>query len=98
MEAEVWLKGVEKKLVITQSMPRIISMPWESMTMRFNKKSIPLMATLTVEHICLVSISPPGELAIAVYFMMVMGKLCFATNLDVMKECDASESNKIVAG
>jgi hypothetical protein len=30
--------------------------------------------------------------------MMVMGKLSFATNLDVMKECDAPESKKIVAG
>jgi hypothetical protein len=33
-----------------------------------------------------------------VYLMMVMGKLCFATNLDVMKECDAPKLNKTVAG
>jgi hypothetical protein len=33
-----------------------------------------------------------------VYFMMVMGRLCFATNVDDMKECDAPESNKFVAG
>jgi hypothetical protein len=30
--------------------------------------------------------------------MMVMGRLCFATKLDVMKECDAPESNKTIAG
>jgi hypothetical protein len=33
-----------------------------------------------------------------VYFMMVMGKLCFATNLDVMKEWDVLESNKTAVG
>jgi hypothetical protein len=49
------------------------------------------MAILIVRHICIVFISPPGELTIMVYFMMVMGRLWFATNLDVMKECDAPE-------
>jgi hypothetical protein len=33
-----------------------------------------------------------------VYFMMVMGRLSFATNFDDMKECDALKSNKTVAG
>jgi hypothetical protein len=55
------------------------------------------MAILIVGHIFLVFISPPGELTIMVYFMVVMEKLCFATNLDAVKECDAPESNKIVA-
>jgi hypothetical protein len=68
------------------------------MMMRFNKKSTPLMAMLIAGHICLVYISPPGELTSMVYFMMVIGRLCFATNFDDMKECDAPESNKIVAG
>jgi hypothetical protein len=31
-----------------------------------------------------------------VYFMMVMGRLCFATNLDVMKEWDVLESKKLL--
>jgi hypothetical protein len=56
------------------------------------------MAILIAGHICLVFISPPGELTIMVYFMMAMGKLCFVTNFDDMKECDAPESNKTVAG
>jgi hypothetical protein len=81
-----------------QSVPRIISMHLESMVMRIDKRSTPLMAILIARHICLFFISPPGELAIMVYFMMVMGKLCLATNFDDMKECDALESNKIVAG
>jgi hypothetical protein len=68
-------------------MSRIISMPLESMMMRFDRKSTPLMAI----------ISHPGELTSMVYFMMAMDKLCFATNFDDMKECDAPESNKIVA-
>jgi hypothetical protein len=76
-------------------MPRIISIPLESMMMRFDKKSSPLKAILTLEHIFLVFISP-SELTIMVYFMMVMGRLCFATKFDDMKECDALESNKIV--
>jgi hypothetical protein len=61
------------------------------MMMRFNKKSTPLMAILIVRHICLIYISPPSELTIMVYFMMVMDRLCLATNLDDMKECDALE-------
>jgi hypothetical protein len=68
------------------------------MMMRFDKKSIPLVAILIAGHICLVFISPPGELTIMVYFMMVMGTLYFATNLYAMKECDVLESNKTVAG
>jgi hypothetical protein len=66
-------------------------MPLESMMMRFDKKYTPLMAILIARHICLVFIFPPGELTIMVYFMMVMGKLCFATNFDDMKECNALE-------
>jgi hypothetical protein len=66
--------------------------------MRFDTKSTPLMVIVIVRHICLVFISPPSELTIMVYFMMVIGRLCFATNFDATKECDATESNKIVAG
>jgi hypothetical protein len=28
--------------------------------------------------------------------MMAIGRLCFATNFNDMKECDAQESNKMV--
>jgi hypothetical protein len=56
------------------------------------------MAILIVGHICLVLISPPGELTSMVHFMMVMGRLCFATNFDDMKEYDAPESNIIIVG
>jgi hypothetical protein len=56
------------------------------------------MTILIAGHICLAFISPPSELTIMVYFMMVMGRLCFATNFDDMKECDAPKLNKIVAG
>jgi hypothetical protein len=62
------------------------------------QKVYPLMAILIAEHICLVFISPPGELTSTVYFMMVIGRLCFVINFDDMKECDALKSNKIVAG
>jgi hypothetical protein len=54
------------------------------------------MAILIARHICLVFISAPHELTIMAYFMMVMGILCFATNFDDMKECDALESNEMV--
>jgi hypothetical protein len=33
-----------------------------------------------------------------VCFMFAIGRFCFATKLDLMNECDAKESNKIVAG
>jgi hypothetical protein len=54
------------------------------------------MAILIAGHICLVFISPPSELTIMVYFMMVMGRLCFATNFDAINKCDAPEPNKII--
>jgi hypothetical protein len=57
-----------------------------------------LMLILTVGHISLVLISPPGELTSMVCFMFSIGRLCFATKLDVMNKCDASELNKTVAG
>jgi hypothetical protein len=56
------------------------------------------MTILIAGHICLAFISPPSELTIMVYFMMVMGRLCLETNFDDMKECDAPKLNKIVAG
>jgi hypothetical protein len=55
------------------------------------------MLILMAGHISLVLISPPGELTSMVCFMFVTGRLCFATKLDVMNECDAPESNKTVA-
>jgi hypothetical protein len=48
------------------------------------------MTILIIRNICLVFISPPGELTSMVYFMMAIGMLCFTTNFDDMKECDAS--------
>jgi hypothetical protein len=66
--------------------------------MRFDGKSTPLMLIVMTGYICLVLISPPGELTSMVCFMFAIGRLCFVTKLDVMNECDALESNKIVAG
>jgi hypothetical protein len=65
--------------------------------MRFDGKCTPLMLILTVRHICLVLISPPRELTSMVCFMVVIGRLYFATKLDDMNECDAPESNKTIA-
>jgi hypothetical protein len=56
------------------------------------------MLILTAGHICLVLISPPGELTSMVCFMFTIDRLCFATKLDIMNKCDAPESNKIVVG
>jgi hypothetical protein len=56
------------------------------------------MLTLTVGHNCRVFISPPGELTNMVRFIVAIGRLCMATNLDDMNESEAPESNKTVAG
>jgi hypothetical protein len=62
-------------------------------------ESLPLlMLILTARHICLVLILPPSELTSMVCFMVAISRLYFATKLDDMNECDAPESNKIVAG
>jgi hypothetical protein len=58
----------------------------------------PLMVILTDRHICFILISPPGELTSMVCFIIDMGRWHLATNADEIKECDAPESNKIVAG
>jgi hypothetical protein len=51
-----------------------MSIPLESKTMRFTRKSTPLMVILIAGYICFVLISPPGELTSMVYFMIVMGR------------------------
>jgi hypothetical protein len=56
------------------------------------------MLILTIGHISLVIISSLGELTSMVCFMFAIDRLCFATKLDVMNECDTLESNKIIAG
>jgi hypothetical protein len=56
------------------------------------------MVILITGHICFVLISPPGELTSMVCFMIVMGKSCFTTNDEDIKDCDAPESNKTVVG
>jgi hypothetical protein len=53
---------------------------------------------LIAGYICLVFISPPGELTSIVYLMMVIGRLCFVTKFEDTEECDALESNKMVVG
>jgi hypothetical protein len=52
------------------------------------------MLILIVRHICLVFISPLSELKSIVCSMVAIDRLCFATKLDDMKECEAPESNK----
>jgi hypothetical protein len=42
--------------------------------------------------------SPPGELTSLGCFITDMGRWSFATNVDDIKEWDAPESNKTVAG
>jgi hypothetical protein len=56
------------------------------------------MVILTTGHICFVLISPPGEITSIVCFIIVTGRWCFATNVDDIKEGDAPESNKTIAG
>jgi hypothetical protein len=56
------------------------------------------MLILKAGHIIFVLISPLGELTSMVCFMFAIGRLYFATKLDVMNECDAPELNKIVVG
>jgi hypothetical protein len=56
------------------------------------------MVILIAGHICFVRISPLGELRSMVCFMIVMGSWCLTTNDDDIKECNAPESNKTVAG
>jgi hypothetical protein len=58
---------------LNQSIPRMMSMPLESKTIRFVRMSTPLMVILIVGHICFVLIAPPGELTSMVCFMIAMG-------------------------
>jgi hypothetical protein len=68
--------------LLNQSMPWMMSIPWESRRMRFDGKSTPLIVMLTAGHICFVLISPPDELTSIVCFLVAIGRICFATKLD----------------
>jgi hypothetical protein len=76
----------------------MMSMPLESKMIRFAKKSTPLMIILTAGPICCVLMSPPGRLTSMGCFIIDMARWCFATNANDIKEWDAPESNKTVAG
>jgi hypothetical protein len=67
-------------------MPRMMSIPGESRTIRLDKKSSLLMLTLIARHNYQVYISPPGELTNMVCFIVAIGRLCMATNLDDMND------------
>jgi hypothetical protein len=56
------------------------------------------MAIVIARHICLVFISPPDELTSMLYFMIMIGRLCYVTNLDDMKECDAPNQTIFLHG
>jgi hypothetical protein len=64
----------------------MMSIPFESKRMSFDRKSTSLIVILTAGHICFILISPPGELTSIVCFMVVIDKLCFMTKLDDMNE------------
>jgi hypothetical protein len=81
-----------------QSIPRITSIPLDVRTIRSAWKSIPLILRLTHGHIYVDFISPFWELINKCVFIELIGISCFTTNCSVMKECDAPESNKTVAG
>jgi hypothetical protein len=79
-------------------MARIISIPGEPRMVKLDKKSTPLMLTLTAGHIRRVFISPPGELTNMEWFIVAIGSIFVAKNIDGMNECDALESKKTIAG
>jgi hypothetical protein len=72
--------------LLNQFMPSMMSIPLETRRMRFDGRSTLLIEMLTAGHICFVLISPPGELTSIICFMVVIGRLCFATKLDDMNE------------
>jgi hypothetical protein len=57
-----------------------------------------LILRLTHGHIYVDFVSPFRELINKYVFIELIGILCFAMNCSVMKECDAPESNRTVAG
>jgi hypothetical protein len=75
----------------------MMSMPFDSKTIRLATKSTPLILRFTFGHSYLTGISPPGELTIISHLSRAMGRLCFATYAVDMKECDALESNSTTA-
>jgi hypothetical protein len=80
-----------------QSIPSITSIPLDVRTTRSASKSIPLILRLICGHTYADFISPFGELTKKCVFIERIGIPCFATNYSVMNECDAPESNNIVA-
>ena len=67
-------------------MPKITSIPEESMTIKPVRNSTPLMTILTLEHIEHVCIYPPGEVTTIAILIQETGIPCFSSNDLVMKE------------
>ena len=82
---------------IADSPPRDIY-AWGLQHNRICQKLYPLISTLTLGHIRVACISPPGKLIIICFFIGHFGILCSLTNRCAMKECEAPESNKTNAG
>src|SRR5436190_18398509 len=68
-----------------QSIPRMISSPLDSKTIRLDKKSTPLILMLTLGQSFQVFIFPPGVLTIMRSFIRVICRLFWATNMIDMK-------------
>jgi hypothetical protein len=90
-------QSISPLCLLSQSIPSITSIPFHSRTMRLAKNSTPLIRMLTIEHTCLASISPLGELTIIQFFSTDNGRLYSHTKLATTNECDAPESNNTIA-
>ncbi|PUZ44451.1 hypothetical protein GQ55_8G100300 [Panicum hallii var. hallii] len=82
---------------LSQSIPRITSIPLDLSTTGSARNSTPLKMILTREQPSRHLMSPPGVRVNRGVLSSTVGILCFSTKLEDTNECDAPESNNIVA-
>ncbi|PUZ41082.1 LOW QUALITY PROTEIN: hypothetical protein GQ55_9G475100 [Panicum hallii var. hallii] len=82
---------------LSQSIPRITSIPPDLSTTKSARNSTPLKLILTHGQPNRQLMSPPGVRVNRGVFSSTVGILCFSTKLEDMNECDAPESNSTVA-
>jgi hypothetical protein len=84
--------------LVSQSIPKITSIPWDGKTVKFAKNTNPLKRIMTWEHLSWHKRSDLGIRVTNGISRCVEGMPCFSTKLVAINEWDAPESKSTVAG
>jgi hypothetical protein len=84
--------------LVSQSITKITSIPWDGKTVKSAKNTTPLKRILTWEHLSWHRRSDPGVWVTKGISRWIEGMPYFSTKLVAIKEWDAPESKSTIAG